>query len=79
MSTEMNHTMSPAITSPGVTRAEAEYIINSHAVHCSYRELETEKRLNQLEGRFMLLCGFMAGSGFIGGATGAAMIKILGG
>jgi hypothetical protein len=69
----------PVTSTQGIARKEAERAVDYHATHCGFTVNECEKRLRNLEGRFMLLTGFMAGSGFIGGATGAAVIKLLGG
>lgn len=69
----------PTTSTHGLARKEAEQIVDYHASHCGFTVNDVEKRLRNVEGRFMLLTGFMFGSGFLGGATGAALIKVLGG
>jgi hypothetical protein len=53
--------------------------ISSHENGCLFNLLEIEKRIRTMENRFFLMCGFMLGSGVIGGATGAGLIKLLAG
>jgi hypothetical protein len=70
-------TLQPTHNYRFVARAEAERIIMQHLRLCPFAALKIEERVRSLEGRFLLLLGFMAGSGFLGGATGALIIKAL--
>ena len=69
----------PATSTLGIARREAEKCVDWHESHCGFTQNEVEKRLREMEKRLSLLIGFMFGSGFLGGATGATLIKLLGG
>ena len=62
-----------------VAKEEAKRIILQHLALCPFSNLKIEERVRTIETRFALLLGFMVGSGFHGGATGAIVVKILGG
>jgi hypothetical protein len=58
-------------------REAAWTVIREHVAACPIARLENRVRV--LEGRFNLLLGAILGSGALGGATGAAILKIFGG
>lgn len=60
-------------------REESSDLIRTHLQFCPFNSLKIEERLRLQEQRFIALIGFMLGSGIIGGAAGAALIKALGG
>jgi hypothetical protein len=62
-----------------LAREESERTILQHLSLCPFSNLKIEERVRTIETRFALLLGFMAGSGLLGGATGAIVVKILGG
>jgi len=62
-----------------LAREEAQKVILQHLDLCPFTALEIEDRVRKIETRFALLIGFMVGSGLLGGATGAAVFKMLGG
>ena len=73
------------ITNPPVNlnqfmaESAARKIVLEHLTLCPFRTANIEERLRTQENRFMLLIGFMFGSGLLGGAAGAAVFKALGG
>jgi len=66
----------PADTLRLVIRDEVTRLIHYHASSCRYTIDEHPKRLRQLEQRFSTLLGFMAGSGLLGGISGALISKL---
>jgi len=62
-----------------IAHEEAEKVILQHLKLCPFANLNIEERVRKIETRIALLLGFMIGSGIIGGAAGAAVIKALGG
>lgn len=58
-------------------REEAGDMIRTHLQFCPFAALKIEERLRLQEQRFIALIGFMFGSGLLGGATGAALFKVL--
>jgi len=72
-------TLPPIDGSKAFTREEIRIAVDRHLNVCPFSKLSIEKRVRSIENRFMLLLGFMVGSGFFGGVTGAAMFKFLGG
>jgi len=60
-------------------RDEARKIIKEHLMLCPFTQLDIEERIRKQENRFHLLCGFMLGSGVLGGAAGGAMFRAIGG
>ncbi len=67
----------PTLTTELIARAVAERVIIQHLTLCPFAQLRIEERLRKVEGRFLLLIGFMVGSGLLGGAAGAAIIKAI--
>lgn len=68
----------PPIFLPGAeTHRAIRRAVEDHEKDCLFRQCEIEKRVRTMENRFYLLCGFMIGSGLIGGATGASLVKLL--
>lgn len=59
-------------------RDEAGKVILQHLDLCPFARLQIERRLRDLEGRFLTLIGFMIGSGLLGGVAGAVASKLLG-
>lgn len=55
----------------------AQTVIEKHTSVCPIAKVD--ERLRVLETRFNLLLGAILGSGVLGGATGAAILKVLGG
>lgn len=72
-------TLPPANHFSLMARREAERVIENHIKNCPFATLHIEERIRSTENRFMLLVGFMFGSGLLGGAAGAAVFKALGG
>lgn len=72
-------TLPPIDSGRAFTREEIRTAVERHLNVCPFSKLGIEKRVRSIENRFMLLLGFMVGSGFFGGVTGAAMFKFLGG
>ena len=72
-------TLPPINGSRAITREEIRVAVDRHAKLCLFSKLKIEERVRSIENRFMLLLGFMVGSGFFGGVTGAAVFKLLGG
>jgi len=62
-----------------IAHEEASKVILQHLKLCPFANLNIEERVRKIETRIALLLGFMIGSGIIGGAAGAAVIKALGG
>lgn len=62
-----------------IAHEEAEKTILQHLSLCPFASLNIEERVRKIETRFALLLGFMVGSGFLGGAAGGLMVKLLGG
>jgi len=52
-------------------------VIDAHLKNCPIKAVEERVRL--LEGRFNLVLGAIVGSGALGGAVGAAILKAFGG
>jgi len=71
--------LEPVFHPKQMSQYEINKSIDFHESHCGFTVNGVEERLRKLEGRFMLLTGAMAGGGFLGGATGAAIVKMLGG
>lgn len=59
-----------------VIRDEVSRLIAYHAQNCTYSTDAHPKRLRELEQRFSTLLGFMAGSGLLGGVSGALISKL---
>ena len=55
-------------------KAIVDYAISRHIAECPIAP-----RIQSLEIRFSSLLGFMAGSGIIGGALGAGIVKVVAG
>ena len=72
-------TLPPTSMTALIARNEAQRVLKSHLMACPFITLRIEERLRTQEGRFLLLIGFMFGSGLLGGAAGAAVFKVLGG
>lgn len=72
-------TLPPVNGNRAITREEIRIAVDRHLNLCPFSKLGIEKRVRSIENRFMLLLGFMVGSGFFGGVTGAAVFKMLGG
>jgi hypothetical protein len=72
-------TLAPSNTVRLVAEAAARQVIIEHIRLCPFNGAKVEERLRTQENRFMLLIGFMFGSGLLGGAAGAAVFKALGG
>jgi hypothetical protein len=60
-----------------LAQREAERVILQHLSLCPFATLHIEERLRTIEGRFLLLIGFMIGSGLLGGIAGGALVKAL--
>lgn len=60
-------------------REECADLIKTHLQFCPFSALKIEERLRLQEQRFIALIGFMFGTGLLGGASGAALFKYLGG
>lgn len=58
-------------------REAAWIVIKEHVATCPVGALQN--RVHVLEGRFNLLLGAIVGSGALGGAVGAGILKLLGG
>lgn len=58
-------------------RESARTVIEEHVATCPIGKLET--RVKVLEARFYLLVGAILGSGILGGATTATMLRAFGG
>lgn len=71
--------LEPVFHSKQISQSDINKSIDFHESHCGFILNKVDERLRKLEGRFMLLTGAMTGGGFLGGATGAAIVKILGG
>jgi len=61
-----------------IAREEAEKILMTHINLCPFSKADVEKRMRGIENRFGILIGFMAGSGMLGGISGALFTKLLG-
>jgi len=59
-----------------IARTEANKVILQHLSLCPFAQLNIEERTRKLENRFSLLIGTMIGSGLIGGATSAAILRM---
>ncbi len=73
--TQEGSTLPPVNQTILLARQEAERVILQHLSLCPFASLKIEERVRWLEGRFLLLVGFMLGSGLLGGAVGGALIK----
>jgi len=60
-----------------VAREAAWTVIKEHVANCPIRAIENRVRV--LETRFSILLGAIVGSGALGGAIGAGVLKLLGG
>ena len=58
-------------------REAARTVIAEHVEQCPVKNLQ--ERMHVLEGRFNYLLGAIVGSGALGGATGAILLKVFGG
>lgn len=72
-------TLPPVTQTRLVAEAAARQVVLEHISLCPFTASRCEERLRNQEQRFMLLTGFMVGSGLLGGAAGAAVFKALGG
>lgn len=60
-----------------IAKDEASKAILAHLSLCPLSTEQVSLRLRALEGRLSLLIGLMAGSGILGGATGALLTAAL--
>ena len=60
-----------------IAREEARTEITHHMTLCQFAADRIAERTRSLEVKLATLLGFMAGSGLLGGITGAALIKAL--
>ena len=66
-----------------IVRETVKEAFPEHARTCEAMQLvpvvkETAKKVDELRMRFATLVGFMVGSGALGGAAGAVVVKLLG-
>ena len=60
-----------------VAREAAWTVIKEHVASCPIQAIENRVRV--MENRFSILLGAIVGSGALGGAIGAGVLKLLGG
>jgi hypothetical protein len=73
---DVDHAAAEAILQ---VRRETDRAIERHANQCQFAKLDIEKRMRGIETRFAAMVGLMAGGGFLGGAAGSLVVKVLGG
>ncbi len=60
-----------------IVRDETNKLLLAHLQLCPFVGNEIEKRTRSLETKIAKLIGFMVGSGLLGGASGAAVAKLI--
>jgi hypothetical protein len=60
-----------------IAQEESRKVILQHLDLCPFANLQIESRVRNLEISYARLIGFMAGSGLLGGATGAMITRLL--
>ena len=75
--TQEGVTLSPIHQTKMIAAEEARKVILQHLDLCPFAGLKIESRVRNLETRFATLIGVMLGSGLIGGATAAAITRLI--
>ena len=70
-------TLGNAYAARMIATEEARKVILQHLDLCPFAGLKIEQRVRNLEVRFAMLTGLMMGSGLIGGATAAAITRLV--
>jgi hypothetical protein len=70
-------TLTPVNTTRLIAEAAARQVVIEHIGLCPFAGAKVEERLRNIETSFARLIGFMIGSGLLGGATGAAVAKLM--